>query len=86
LRHATTPEFWRAFNSLPPPIQAIARKNFELLKEYPRHPSLQLKKAGVYWSARVGLDYRAVAIEGADALVWFWIGPHDRYKQLLSKR
>ena len=61
----------------------MADKNFELLRTYPRHPSLRLKKIGVFWSARVGLSYRSLAKERSEGLVWFWIGPHDRYDQLI---
>jgi hypothetical protein len=35
---------------------------------------LQFKKVGRFWSARVGLRYRAVAVEADGDLVWFWIG------------
>lgn len=47
-----------------------------------RHPSLQLKKVGRFWSVRVGLRYRALARDRSDGLVWFWIGPHDTYDRL----
>jgi hypothetical protein len=33
------------------------------------------------WSARVGRDYRALAIEVDDGLHWFWIGTHADYDQ-----
>jgi hypothetical protein len=45
---------------------------------------LRLKKVGVFWSARVSLRYRALAKERAEGLVWFWIGPHDHYEQLIE--
>jgi hypothetical protein len=32
-----------------------------------------------FWSARVGLRYRALAVEDDDGLVWFWIGSHAEY-------
>jgi len=57
----------------------LADKNFALLKENPQHPSPQFKKAGRFWSARVGLRYRALAVEDDDDLVWFWIGSHAEY-------
>ena len=76
MRHFTAPSFWELYAKLPTSIQALADKNFDLLKENPRHPSLQLKKAGKYWSARVGIRYRAMAIEIDEGLLWFWIGTH----------
>jgi hypothetical protein len=32
----------------------------------------------------VGGSYRAVAVEGADGFVWFWIGTHADYDKLLG--
>ena len=84
MRHFTAPEFWNHFNRLPAPIQLLARKDFESLKQNPRHPSLRLKKAGRFWTARVGIHYRVVAKERAEGLNWFWIGHHSEYDQLLS--
>jgi hypothetical protein len=39
---------------------------------------------GSYWSVRVGLHYRALAIESGDDMVWFWIGSHADYDALLQ--
>ncbi len=36
-------------------------------------------------SARVGLHYRALARDRDDGLVWFWIGHHSRYDQLITQ-
>jgi hypothetical protein len=60
-------------------MRSLADKNYAPLKENPRHPSLQLKKVGRFWSVRVGLNYRALAIEAPDGPVWFWIGSHAEY-------
>ncbi|MFK5913164.1 MAG: hypothetical protein QM484_02225 [Woeseiaceae bacterium] len=43
-------------------IQKLADKNFEILKNNSKHPSLHFKKVGNFWSARVGLSYRALAV------------------------
>jgi mRNA-degrading endonuclease RelE of RelBE toxin-antitoxin system len=61
--HFTAPAFWELYDQLPEPIQELADKNYKLLKTNPRHPSLQLNKVGKYWSVRIGLKYRAVAVE-----------------------
>jgi hypothetical protein len=53
------------------------------LKDNPRHPSLQLKKVARFWSARVGSRYRALAVETDGDLVWFWIGSHAEYDDLV---
>ena len=83
MNHFSTPDFWFHYRQLPDEIRILADKNFELLRTNPRHPSLRLKKIGIFWSARVGLRYRSLAKERAEGLVWFWIGPHDRYDQLI---
>jgi len=54
-----------------------------LLKDDPRHPSLQFKKVGKFWSVRIGLRYRALAVETNDAYLWFWIGSHGEYDRLI---
>jgi hypothetical protein len=50
------------------------------------HRSLHFKKTGRYWSVRVGLRYRAVGVEDAGTIVWFWIGRHDRYDAIIAER
>jgi hypothetical protein len=82
LNHFASPEFWLHYRQLPEDIQELADKSFALLKTDPRHPSIRLKKVGHFWSARVGLRYRALAKERAEGLVWFWIGPHGAYDKL----
>ena len=79
MNHFATPEFWRHYHKLPEAIRELAGKNFALLKANPRHSSVRLKKIGAFWSARIGLHYRALAKERRDGLVWFWIGPHGAY-------
>jgi hypothetical protein len=84
LNHFTSPRFWYHYRQLPPEIQKLADKNFEILKADPRHKSLRLKKVGAFWSARIGLNYRAVAKERSDGLNWFWIGTPDEYKNVIA--
>lgn len=84
VNHFATPDFWYRYRHLPKDIRELADKTFALLRQDPRHPSLRLKKVGSYWSARVGLRYRALARERAEGLVWFWIGPHSDYDRLLK--
>jgi hypothetical protein len=74
------------FESLPSAVRVSASKNFDLLKINPRHPSLQLKKTGRFWSVRASLSFRALAVESGSDYVWFWIGPHDKYMQIISRK
>lgn len=82
--HRTTPQFWDRFDRLPESVQNLARKNFELLKQNPKHPSLHFKKVGQFWSARVGLTFRALAVEDNDDFIWVWIGSHNEYDRLIK--
>jgi len=34
-------------------------------------------------SARVTLNYRALALKRPDAFLWFWIGDHKSYEELI---
>ena len=83
--HRTTQRFWQSFNKLPISIQQLARKNFDLLKRDLNHPSLHLKKVGKFWSARIGLNYRALAFKDGEDYIWVWIGIHDQYEQILKR-
>lgn len=84
MRHYASTAFWSAYEALPERVRKQAARNYELLKGDPRHPSLQLKKIGErYWSVRVGLHYRALAVEVDDGLLWFWIGSHADYDRLV---
>ncbi len=83
--HKTTKRFWRCFEELPDSIQQLARKNFQLLKSDSNHPSLHLKKVGKFWSARIGLNYRALALKDREDYIWVWIETHDEYEQILKR-
>ncbi|MGD0025813.1 MAG: hypothetical protein ABSC37_14535 [Xanthobacteraceae bacterium] len=83
MSHFASRAFWDAYGKLPGQVRALADKNYALLKENPQHPSLQLKKVGRFWSARVGSGYRALAVEADSDLVWFWIGSHADYDAMI---
>ena len=84
--HRTTPGFWEHYRGLPADVRELADKSFELLKGNPRHPSLQVKKIGNLWSARVGLAHRALAVEDGADFIWVWIGSHEDYDRMLRGR
>jgi hypothetical protein len=84
LRHFASSRFWTLLEALPSEIGAVAKKNYELLKSNPRHPSLQFKRLGSFWSVRVGLHYRALGRDIGDDVLWFWIGTHDDYDKLVG--
>jgi len=83
VNHFASPSFWLAYRALPLSAKHAADKNYAILKENPKHPSLHFKKSGKYWSIRVGMHYRALAVEIEDGLLWFWIGSHAEYDKLI---
>jgi hypothetical protein len=86
LNHFTDPDFWKHYQNLAPSVQRIANRNFQILKANPAHPSLHFMQVGRFWSVRVGLHYRALAVRDADDIIWFWIGSHAEYDELLRSR
>jgi len=87
ISHAT-PKFWRCFRKLPDDVQQAAEQAFALFERNPQHPSLRFKcvqaEASV-WSVRIGLHYRALGTREADEMVWFWVGTHAAYDQMLER-
>ena len=81
--HRTSPDFWDAYARLPLEGRNAADAAFALLRKDASHPSLHLKKIARFWSARVGLRIRVLAVESPEGLLWFWIGTHAEYDRLL---
>lgn len=77
--HKTTYRFWQFYKRLPKKTQKLADQNFEILKSNSKHPSLHFKKLGKYWSIRIGIAYRALAVQDGKDFIWFWIGHHSEY-------
>jgi hypothetical protein len=84
--HRAAERFWRCYRDLPDEVREIADKSFKLLKKNPRHPSLQFKKVGEMWSARLGRAHRALAVEDGTDFIWVWIGSHDNYEKMIKRR
>jgi len=78
--------FWDDYNRLPNEIQKLAIKQYGLWQTNPRHHSLRFKKVGLYWSARITDDYRAVGIWDEDTIIWFFIGTHTEYNRTLKRK
>jgi hypothetical protein len=84
VNHRATPRFWDGYRRLPEDVRQLADRCYATLRHDPRHPSLHLKQVGRFWSVRVGLHYRALAVQSGADLVWFWIGSHAEYDQLIG--
>jgi len=84
LKHHASSRFWAKYEALPAGVRELADKNYALLKNDPRHPSLHLKRVGSVWSVRVGAHYRALGAGVEGGIVWFWIGTHAEYDKLVG--
>ena len=85
MKHFASPDFWFHYRKLPSFVQRNADKNYQLLNDNPQHPSLHFKKIREdLWSARVGLNYRALATREGGDYIWFWIGTHTDYDELIK--
>jgi len=86
MQSRTTRQFWRLFSDLPSDAQRDAKRAYRLFENNPGHPGLQFKKLegeqSIY-SARIGLEYRALAVMKKDRVVWYWIGSHSEYDRLV---
>ncbi|MGQ0636106.1 MAG: ParE family toxin-like protein [Planctomycetaceae bacterium] len=79
MKHLATPRFWDSYRRLPTEVQQLADRCFADYRSDSRHPSPALNKLERFWSVRVGLHYRALAVEAGADRVWFWIGSHADY-------
>lgn len=88
MKSRTTSAFRKLFITLPEEIRDQARTAYQLFAADPHHPSPHFKcvhETEPVFSARIGRSYRVVGLrEEADLIVWFWIGPHEKYETLLA--
>jgi len=83
----TVKSYWKSYKGLPKKIQKDADRKFDLWKKNPFHPSLNFKCVNTeynIWSVRVTMDYRALAVRNEKSVIWYWIGDHNKYEQLLK--
>jgi mRNA-degrading endonuclease RelE of RelBE toxin-antitoxin system len=88
LRSRTTRRFRRAFSRLPEPVKERARDAYKQFVESPNHPGLRFKlihTTDPIYSVRVTKDYRALGLLEDDTIIWFWIGSHADYDELISR-
>ena len=87
MRSRRTPKFRKAYDGLPPFVQAHARRAFRTWVRDPFHPSLQFKQVHPWkpiYAVRVGIHWRALGVRRGDLVTWFWIGSHDGYDKLIA--
>ena len=87
MKSVTTERFRKAMSKLPGDVRQRARQTYKLWKENNLHPGSHFKqihsKEPVY-SVRIGLSYRAVGVIQNNIMIWFWIGSHEEYNNLIS--
>lgn len=88
MRSRTSERFRKAFAALPSAIQLKAREAYAQWSANPSHPSLRFKKIHdrlPIFSARIDRGWRAVGVLEGDELIWFWIGSHADYDDLVAQ-
>ena len=83
----TTKRFRKLLEGLPRHVQKQAREAYVIWMRDPWHGSLQFKQIHAtrpIFSARIGLDWRAVCIRSEDTAIWFFIGSHADYDKLIK--
>ena len=67
----------------------MARDSFDLFEQDPFNPKLHFKQVHdvrPVWSVRVCHGYRALGVKPyANEIIWFWIGTHADYDQMLKR-
>jgi len=87
MKSSLTEEFRDAFARLPKNVQRQARKAYQKFQDSPGYPGLHLKKLHTrreIYSIRITQNYRALGALQDDEIIWFWIGSHAEYNQLLK--
>ena len=84
----TTDRFWKCYRELPEQIRKEAKNAYKRFKSNPYHPGLHFKRVHStrpIFSLRITKDYRAVGIQQDSRVIWFWIGSHGDYDNLLKQ-
>jgi hypothetical protein len=78
----TNRRFWKCFETLPAPVQKLAREKYALWRRDPYHASLQFeeRRNGIC-VVRIGDHYRAVGLREGNVIARFWIGSHEQYNR-----
>ncbi|RKU30570.1 hypothetical protein C6499_05905 [Candidatus Poribacteria bacterium] len=84
----TTKRFRQMLAKLPSNIQQQAKGAYKPFRENSHHPSLQFKKTydtePIYFVG-ININYRTIGVVENEEIVWFWIGPHAEYENLLGE-
>ena len=73
---------------MPVPVQRAARVAYRQFERSPSHPSLRFKRIHnrrPIYSVRIARGYRAIGKQDDEGVLWFWIGSHSDYDQVLKQ-
>lgn len=88
--HFTTTQFRDLFSKFKKDDQSKARQKFELVMQNPKssgiHRLLQnpSKRFDVY-GVPAGQRMRALGVSFGSCFIWYWIGTHEEYNNMLKK-
>ncbi|MYE25431.1 MAG: hypothetical protein F4Y01_16075 [Gammaproteobacteria bacterium] len=88
MRSRTTRAFRDRLRSLPEPVRRAARIAYGRFQHDPSHPGLRFKRIHALRaidSVRVARGYRAIGKRDDGGMLWFWIGSHSDYDQVLKQ-
>ena len=86
MKSRTTRRFRNQLQKLPDSVQQQAKKAYQRFKADPWHSSLcfkQVHPTQPIYSVRVTKGYRAVGKRDDKGVLWFWIGSHADYDELI---
>lgn len=90
MKSKRTRAFHELYDALPRGVRQQANKAYRQLEANPYHAGLNFKQVSsdpLWYSVRIGISYRAVCARAEDGCyVWFWIGSHADYDDLLKQR
>jgi hypothetical protein len=82
-----TKEFRGCFRELPEQIKRSSARAYRVWCDNPNHPGLRFKRVGgklPVYSVRIGIGWRALGVKKNNDIIWFWIGSHADYEELLK--
>ncbi len=82
-----TESFRQDYGRLPEQVKIQVTQTYRRWVKEPFYPSLHFKKVHSQepiWSVRVGMHYRVVGVKYDERMIWFFVGTHAEYDQLLK--
>ncbi len=86
MKSVTTLRFRKCYSKLPLHIKLATKIAYKQWQKDPYNASLNFKKIHTkeIYSVRISISYRALSIKENDTFIWFWIGSHAEYDQIIS--